>query len=225
MKCSEHKNLLKTYSLWYKIWEKRKRVKPKVIWAPFGRWYDRKFNFKGKLVLDFGSGIKSNFFLKYVKDNNGNARGYKGYDIDDDAKKWLMENGFYYDFYEDQAPLGRFDLVNCSQVYEHLDLSERERFVKRSYELLELGGVCLIDTLHIANLNIIEFFRSDRTHKPVSREDEAIYIELFGFECELYLAGLTMPYMSKFKNAWNIIRNLLLGFYPQWITIIVAKKT
>jgi SAM-dependent methyltransferase len=216
--------MLKTYRLYYKILEKRKRVKPKVIWTPFGRWYDKKFNFKGKLVLDFGSGVRSNFFLKYVRDNNGNTKKYKGYDIDETALKWLVENNFYYDFYRDNTFLGSFDLINCSQVYEHLDLSERECFIKRSYELLKPGGILLIDIPHIANLNIIEFFRRDRAHKPVSREDEAIYIELFGFKCELYLAGLTMPYMSRFKNFWNIIMNLLHGFYPQWLTIIVAKK-
>jgi len=218
------KDSLMAYTHWRRVWSRRREVKPKVVWTPYSKWYNKKFNFKGKLVLDFGSGIESNFFLKYVKDNDGSVEKYKGYDIDEETKKWLMEKGFYYDFYHDDTFLGAFDIINCSQTYEHLNLYERERFIRRSYELLKPGGLLLIDFPHIANLNIIEFFRSDRTHIPVSREDEAIYIELFGFKCELYLAGLTMPYKSRIQNAWNFLRNLLLGYYPQWITIVVAKK-
>lgn len=215
---------LKLHSAWYKIWERKKTLKPKVIWGVFGRWYDRKFNFKGLLVLDFGSSKESNFYTKFRKENNSNVKNYKGYDIDETSVQWLKDNSFYYDFYNDDSLKGKFELINASQVYEHLTLIERENFIKRAYELLKKNGILLIDIPYINNLNLIEFIRRDRTHKIVSCEDEAIYIEQFGFDVEVYIGGYTMPYKSLLSNIYRIFTNLILGYKPFYVTVIIGKK-
>ncbi len=215
---------MKMYDDYYQILKRRGSVKLKAVWIPFGIWYNKKFNFEGKTMIDFGSSKESKFFKKFKEDNKGNITNYKGYDIDIYSSNWLKENNLYYDFWNDDSLKGRFDSINCSQCYEHLDLNQREKFIERSYELLKEGGTLIIDIPHIANINIVEFFRGDRTHKPVSREDEAIYIEAFRYKCEIYLAGLTMPYKSTLENLCYVIRNMSLGFYPQWITVIIAKK-
>jgi len=199
-------------------------VKAKPIWLPFGIWYKRKHDFQYKIVLDFGSSIRSNFFKKFKKDNNNCSDGYWGFDLDVETTKWLKKNKFYYSFYDDNRLKRKLDVINASQVYEHLTLDERELFIQRSHELLKKEGVLLIDFPYINNLNLIEFFHGDRTHKPVSCEDEANYITSFGFECEVYIGGLTWPYQSLLKGIWTFIWNILLGYYPFHITLIKAIK-
>lgn len=215
---------MKAYKDYYKIMMLRKKFRAKAVWSPFGRWYDKKFNFKGKLVLDFGSSIRSNFYKKFIKDNRGKRQNYRGYDIDKKSVEWLKKEDFYYSFFDDDSLKGKFDLINCSQVYEHLTLEERESLIERSYELLKPKGVLLLDFPYINNLNLIEFFHGDRTHKVVSCEDEASYIARFGFECKVYIGGFTWPYQSLLRNTWSFIWNIILGFYPFHITLIEAVK-
>jgi len=219
---------MKTYKTdYYQILKLRKlrKIEVKKIWLPYGRWYCKKYNLRGKVVLDFGSNIESDFFKKFKSDNKNTRKGkYYGFDLDRDAVGWLKENKFYYDFYKDDKLRCKFDIVNASQVYEHLSLEEREAFIKRSWELLKKGGVLLLDFPYINNLNLIEFFHGDRTHKPVSCEDEANYIALLGFRCRVYIGGLTWPYQSVFKNMWIFFWNIVLGFYPFHITLIEATK-
>lgn len=201
-----------------------KVIKATPIWLPFGMWYKRRYDLKDKVVLDFGSSIASNFFKKYVNDNRGNNMEYYGFDLDNQTVKWLRDNDFYYDFYGDDKLKGKFDIINASQVYEHLTLEERGFFIKRSHELLKRGGLLLLDFPYINNLNLIEFFHGDRTHKPVSCEDEAIYIKVCGFECKVFIGGFTWPYQSLFRNVISFIWNILLGYYPFHITLIEATK-
>lgn len=204
--------------------KKKKTIKALKIFLPYGRWYNRKYKFRGKTVLDFGSSIKSDFFKKFVQDNKGNDNNYYGFDLDRKTIKWLKENNYYYDFYKDNKLEGRFDVINASQVYEHLTLDERELFIRRSYKLLKKKGMLLVDFPYINNLNIIEFFHGDRTHKPVACEDEANYITNFGFKCRVYIGGYTWPYQSLLRNIWSFIWNVLLGYYPFHLTLVEAVK-
>lgn len=203
--------------------KKSRTIKAKPIWLPFGIWYERKYSFQDKIVLDFGSSILSDFFKKFKKDNNNSSDGYWGFDLDRETIKWLKSNKFFYDFYNHRIE-SKFDIINASQVYEHLTVDERERFIKTSYGFLKRGGMLLLDFPYINNLNLIEFFHGDRTHKPVSCEDEANYITSFGFKCKVYIGGLTWPYQGLLKNTWTFIWNILLRYYPFHITLIEAVK-
>ncbi len=109
-------------------------------------------------------------------------------------------------------------------MYEHLSKDLREKFIARSLALLKPKGILYIDIPYIANLNIIEFYRRDRTHEAVACEDEALYIEQSGFKTKLYVGGYTIPYYGILKNAHRVLTNLLLGYKPFLVTFIEAHK-
>jgi len=156
--------------------------------------------------------------------NPGASRGYYGFDSSRSPVAWLKANGHYYDFWTDDSL--KFDVINASQVYEHLTEEMREKFAVRSRELLRAGGILYLDFPYIQNLGLIDFF-SDKTHKPVACVDEALCLEQLGFKTDLYVGGYTMVYGTLFS--WrNIIRlgcNLLLGYKPFFVTFIIAKKS
>jgi len=202
---------------------KKNIVKPKYLWfTTFGSFINNERNFLNKDVLDFGCDIESNCYKQFLIQNNNSKNKYYGFDLSHTTINWLNENSFYYDFWLDNNK--KFDVINASEVYEHLENELRENFLKRCFDLLKSGGVLYIDIPYIANLNIIEFFRRDRTHKPVACEDEAIYINQFGFETELFVGGYTVPYYGLFVNLYRIFTNLILGFKPFLVTFIIAKK-
>src|SRR5437667_7182392 len=108
-----------------KIKARKEQVKPQPVWGSWGQFYNRLFNLGGKLLLDFGSDVDSPLYKKFQRDNGGDGGKYRGYDIDEDTISWLKEQGYYYDFYNDNSLRGLFDIVAASQVYEHLTEPER----------------------------------------------------------------------------------------------------
>src|SRR6266581_9636565 len=209
---------------YHKIKARREEVKPQPIWGSWGGFYDRLFNLQGKLVLDFGSDVEAPLYEKFLRDNEGKNGKYKGYDISEDTISWLKRQGYYYDFYTDNSLQGSFDIIIASQAYEHLNEPERERFLARAHELLAASGTLMVDAPYIANLNLIEFFKRDRSHKPIALEDEAAYFEAFGFTVQVYIGGRTAPYRSLFWNLWRFAGNLALGYYPFHVALFDATK-
>ncbi len=207
-----------------KIKARKEQVKPQPVWGSWGQFYNRLFNLRGKLLLDFGSDVDSPLYKKFQRDNGGDGGKYRGYDIDEDTISWLKEQGYHYDFYNDNSLRGSFDIVAASQVYEHLTEPERERFLSRAHELLSSSGSLIVDVPYLANLNLIEFFKRDRSHKPVALEDEAAYFETFGFKVQVYIGGRTAPYRPMFWNLWRFIGNLALGYYPFHVALFEATR-
>jgi hypothetical protein len=209
---------------YHKIKARKEQVKPHPVWGSWGRFYNRLFSLGGKLVLDFGSDIESPVYMKFQGENNRESGKYKGYDVDEETISWLRGHDYYYDFYADDSLRGDFDVIIASQVYEHLSESERERFVARAHKLLSNHGSLVVDVPYIANLNLIEFFKRDRSHKPLALEDEAAFFENFGFKVQVYIGGRTAPYRPLLWNLWRFIGNLALGYYPFYVALFYASK-
>ena len=198
-------------------------MRAKCLWfTSWGNFINKNRDFKNKTILDFGCDIDSICYKQFAKQNGGVNANYYGFDIADTTVNWLKDSGYYYDFWNDNSR--KFDAINISEVYEHLDENLRENFIKRTRAILKDGGRLYMDIPYIANLNIIEFFRRDRTHKPVACEDEAIYLERFGFKVKLFIGGYTIPYYNIFMNLYRIFTNLLLGYKPFLVTFIIAEK-
>ena len=210
---------------YHKIKARKEQVKPKPVWGSWGRFYDQLFNLKEKVVLDFGSDMDSLLYRRFQRENDAKGGKYKGFDIDEDTITWLRQHGYYYDFYGDDSLRDSFDIIIASQVYEHLTDPERERFLSRANELLTSSGSLIVDVPYIANLNLIEFFKRDRSHKPVALEDEAAYFETFGFKVKVYIGGRTAPYRPLFWNLWRFVGNILLGYYPFHVVLFHATKS
>jgi cyclopropane fatty-acyl-phospholipid synthase-like methyltransferase len=115
------------------IFNARKNKKIKAVYKSLdpNAFIDRTFAFD-KRLLDFGGGVESRAYHKTKRDGGQ----YTGYDVDSQSEKWLTDNGFFVDFW---TTSDKFDIVIASQVYEHLDHDERERFIGRAYEVLEEG--------------------------------------------------------------------------------------
>ncbi|MBI4698933.1 MAG: hypothetical protein HY758_08525 [Nitrospirae bacterium] len=182
----------------------------------------------GKTVLDFGSGgsdsAPSAIFSQSLIQNGGSENYYLGYDTDGRVQDWLRSKGCFYDFFEDDSKIGQIDMIAGNQVYEHLDIEERTRFLKRAHELLKPSGrLVLAFPFNLYNMNF-RYFWEDITHKPVGVEAEAGFIEGFGFDCEVFVAGLKGDPFGFMENVLCLIRNLLLFFPPFWITVIDGVK-
>lgn len=218
--------MLNAYKNYYNYYSKR-NIKPYPIWKSFGSWYNSTVKFTNKKILDFGCSVDSNCYNKFLLDNSsGRLDGYWGYDIDNKTIQWLRKKKIFYNFWKNDTLRNKFDIINASEVYEHLDEKTKEEFILRSLELLNKNGFLLLDFPYINNLNIIEFFHGDRTHKPISCEDEAVYIRSLGFKTvETYIGGLTWPYLSFFHNIRYFLLNIFMGFYPFHITVIIARKS
>ncbi|HYY90673.1 MAG TPA: methyltransferase domain-containing protein [Candidatus Dormibacteraeota bacterium] len=209
---------------YHKIKARKEEVKPRPVWGSWGRFYDRLFSLRGRLVLDFGSDIESPLYKKFQRDNNGENGKYKGYDIDEETISWLKGQDYYYDYFNDNSLRESFDTIVASEVYEHLTEPERERFLYRAHELLRSSGRLIVDVPYIANLNLIEFFKRDRSHKPIALEDEAAYFETFGFKVQAYIGGRTAPYRPLAWNIWRFVGNMALGYYPFYVALFDAIK-
>ena len=209
---------------YHRLKARREEIKPQPVWGSWGRFCDRLFSLRGKIVLDFGSDIEAPLYMRFQKENEEKSGTYRGYDISEDAISWLKGNGYYYDFYADNSLRGAFDIIVASEAYEHLNESERERFLTRAHELLSDSGRLIVDVPYISNLNLIEFFKRDRSHKPIALEDEAAYFESFGFEVHLYIGGRTAPYRPSLWNLWRFMGNLALGYYPFHVALLDATK-
>ena len=213
---------MKNFSNYREILIRKTEIKPKYLWFNnFSSFLWQNRVFKNKTVLDFGCDIESPACAQFMEQNLSD-KNYFGYDISETVTKWLKNKKYYYDFWNDNSK--KFDVINASEVYEHLSKELRENFLKRSYYLLKPGGKLYIDIPYIANLNIIEFYRRDRTHEAVACEDEALYIEQFGFITQLFVGGYTIPYLSFFTNLYRIMTNLILGYKPFLVTFIIARK-
>ena len=214
---------MKNFSDYREMAVRKNTMRAKCLWfTTWGNFINKNRVFISKKILDFGCDIDSICYKQFVRQNGGVNANYYGFDIADTTVGWLKDQNFYYDFWNDNSQ--KFDAINISEVYEHLDENLRENFIKRSRELLNEGGRLYMDIPYIANLNIIEFFRRDRTHKSVACEDEAIYLERFGFKVRLFIGGYTIPYYNIFINFYRIFTNILLGYKPFLVTFIIAEK-
>lgn len=199
--------------------------KRKYIWGSYSKFYKKRINFKDSLVIDYGCGdFNSCATHNHYQEQNNNVENLFGYETDINLKKQLTTLNKYYDFYEDNKFVNKCDFIVANQVYEHLDRNERIKFVKRSFELLKNGGTLVLAyPFSLYNMNF-KYFWEDITHHPVGVEAEAGLINLFGFETDLYVAGLKAEPFGLIENMICLLRNLLLFFPPFCITLIVAKK-
>jgi SAM-dependent methyltransferase len=182
------------------------------IYIPYRRWFVRKINLRNKDVADFGAGTNSDFY----KICQRQKAHYLGFDINEESVSWLKKHKLWLDFWHTK---NKFDIVNASQVYEHLNTAERKRFCAKAYKLLKPSGILLIDFPYMENLNGLKFWR-DLTHKPVSVRDdkEIIYDAGFKFNA-VFLAGI-----STYNPLFNLASLILFGSYQQTIQIIATKK-
>ena len=152
------RNYLKGYLNYTEIYRKREEIKPKFLWfISFGKFIDQKRDFHNKVVLDFGCDIESAALGQFVK-QNASDKNYFGYDVAKTVVEWLKNKKYFYDFWKDDRI--KFDVINASQVYEHLTEDMREKFILRSQELLKEGGILYADFPYIQNLNLIDFFQA-----------------------------------------------------------------
>ena len=197
------------------VFRKRRSKKIKAVYRCLEprAFIDKSFTFD-KRVMDFGRGVESENYQKTVRDGGE----YHGYDIDAKSEKWLRGNGFFADFWSTGE---KFDIVVASQVYEHLDHEERERFIKRSHAILEEEGILIVDFPYVKNIGGLTYWE-DRTHLfPPDPLDDSALMELYGFKSEVYLVGISYypPYYF-----FRLLLNILLGFYPQHTSIVVCRK-
>ncbi len=194
----------------------RDRIPIIPIWSPLSspKFVYKKLDFAGKKILDFGSSYDS----PNVEEAMKKGSDYHGYDIDEKTVKWLKEKGYFVDFWKTKE---KFDLMLVSQVYEHLTKQQQEDLVKRASQVLNSGGFLVLEYPYLNNLGGNNFWR-DRTHTtPPSLEDEAIFIEKFGFRSKLYVAGIS--YWGP-RNFFRLVFNWILGFYPQHNVVVISQK-
>jgi SAM-dependent methyltransferase len=127
----------------------------------------------GEKVLDIGA---SNRDLQERLRRHFPKLIYKSMDIDREQ---------VHDFYSLEEVQESFDVIFLFEVIEHLDLQEGIGLLKRSYELLSLGGRLFLTTPNIFNPS--RFWR-DATHRQAYCYDELGGILLaHGFEVkEMY---------------------------------------
>lgn len=179
---------------------------------PF-KFKNNKFKFNAR-VLAFGCGIESNNFKKTIRDGGK----YFGFDIDEQSIAWLKENYLYVDFWNTKE---KFDIITASQVYEHLNHETREKFLQRSYQILNSGGLLIIDFPYVQNIGGFSYWE-DRTHLfPPDPIDDSHLAELYGFKSEVYL--LCISYYPIYYT-FRVVFNLLLGFRPHHTAILILKK-
>lgn len=197
--------------------------KRKYIWGSYTKFYRSKLNFTNKKVLDYGCGnILTSATAKFFKEDNKSLKNLFGYEIDISSKKILKKNNLYFNFYKGTEE--SFDIIVANQVYEHLDLKERLAFIKQSKKILKNNGILALAFPFVLNNMNFKYFWEDITHKPVGVEAEAGLIETFGFETELYIAGLKGDPFGILENLICLFRNILNFMPPFWITLIIAKK-
>ncbi len=206
---------MKGKSLYGEIFDRRKAAKLQVVYRYLEprKFINEKFKFDKK-VLDFGCGIESDNFIKTIRDGGK----YFGFDVDEQSIGWLKENNFYVDFWNTDE---KFDIITASQVYEHLTHKTREKFLQRSYQILNHGGLLIIDFPYVRNIGGLSYWE-DRTHLfPPDPIDDSHLAELYGFESEVYLVGISYfpPYYF-----FRILLNILLGFHPHHTAILACKK-
>lgn len=193
------------------------RKKMNVSYSPLSstkKFYDR-FKFNGK-VLDFGCGLylQKDFYHKTVRDRGE----YYAYDVDTLTINEIKARGYYEDFWN---TTNKFDTIILSHVYEHLNRSLREKTLARTHEILNDDGTIIIEFPYYHNLNGIIFWK-DSTHMfPPAPRDVAMLSQMIGFKSEIYLLGLCWFPLRHFSR---LILNIILGFYPQRVVIIVLKK-
>jgi hypothetical protein len=198
----------KNYS---KMMKERKKIKPKLIWNfSYKKWFDKRYSFKGKSVLDFGSNIQSYVFKKTIKDKGI----YYGFDIDENSIKWLKKNNYYIDFWKTKK---RFDIIIATQVYEHLELEEREKFIEQTSKLVKENGLLLIDYPHTQNLNGLRYYKAGHKQPPYVLE-EAIMMDKYGFKTKIFL--IEIPKLNWFRTLFDI----LFGFKPHLTVFIEGIK-
>ncbi|MFH0714649.1 MAG: methyltransferase domain-containing protein [Candidatus Diapherotrites archaeon] len=198
------------------FFKRRDRVKIIPVWYPLSspKFVYKKLDFSGKKILDFGSSFDSPNVQEALK----KGADYHGFDIDKQTVQWLKEKNYFADFWKSKE---KFDIVLVSQVYEHLSKEQQEALIKRSAQVVRSGGFLVLEYPYLNNLGGNNFWR-DRTHTtPPSLEDEAIFIEKFGFRAELYVAGISFwgP-----RNFLRMVFNWLLGFHPQHNVVIIAQE-
>ena len=197
------------------IFNARKNKNVKAVYKSLdpNAFIDRSFSFD-KRLLDFGGGVESLTYQKTTRDGGQ----YHGYDVDSQSEKWLTDNGFFVDYWNTS---GKFDIVVASQVYEHLEHDERERFIKRAYDVLEEGGLLLIDFPHVKNIGGLTYWE-DRTHLfPPDPVDDSSLMELYGFKTEVFLVGICY---YPLYNFFRLLLNIILGFRPQHTSVIACRK-
>jgi SAM-dependent methyltransferase len=197
------------------IFNARRNKKIKAVYSCLDSnvFIDKTFIFN-KRLLDFGSGVESKTYHKTTRDGGQ----YHGWDIDVSSEKWLTDNGVFTDFW---TTSNKFDIIVASQVYEHLDHDEREQFIERAYNILEEGGVLIMDFPYVKNIGGLTYWE-DRTHLfPPDPIDDSSLLEQYGFKSSIYLVGISYypPYYF-----FRILLNFLLGFYPHHTSVVVCKK-
>jgi hypothetical protein len=212
-----------------KRWLAKKIKVKKLWWPPYGTWFNKTFTFTNKKVLDVGCLIESEIYKKFVRDNQPGTKGYFGFDVDDESVKWLKSLEAYFDLYgEYQEEL--FDYIFLIDVYEHLDATERMNVLHVCNKLLKRKGELVVASPYMENLNYFINGINDWQHKHVhlkSGSEVGAFIAFGDFKFEhikVYLAGLTMPWLSLKDNLLAILRNLICLYPPFHIFIIRAEK-
>jgi len=194
-----------------KIIKESSKIKPKQIWNfSYRKWFDKRYSFRGRSILDFGSNIQSCTYKKTVNDKGS----YYGFDVDQSSIKWLKKNKQYINFWKTKK---KFNIIIAAQVYEHLSLEERQKFIEQASKLTKENGLLLIDYPHTQNLNGLRYYKAGHKQPPYLLE-EAIIMKKYGFDTKIFL--IEIPKLNWFRTMFDI----LFGFKPHLTVFIEGIK-
>jgi len=162
-------------------------------------------------VLDVGAGKKD--LLKKIA-RVEKLISYKSQDIDKTQS---------HDFYDIDSIDENFDFVISAEVIEHLDATEKIRFINNLFRLTKPGGYVAVAT---PNANHPNIFWRDFTHKmPIHYYDLAGLLGNSGFD-EIEIFRLTKMNWKKKFTAWRYkaLLELLHTDFAQSI-LAIGKKS
>lgn len=178
--------------LYYKVWSR----------LPYWEWFYHQYNFKGKKILDVGSGIESPVWKKCMREGGT----YYCWDIDPKVKEWAGEK------HDVGGHIGSFDYVISTQVYEHINPEDRRKFILEWRDYLKPHGVMVINYPLAYNLDgLVGYYQLiDHRRPPVLADEVLLNInpDKYFNEVRFYLVG--MP-------RWNILKvifNLMMNYLP-----------
>jgi ubiquinone/menaquinone biosynthesis C-methylase UbiE len=197
----------------------------RLIWSRLlGEWktsYVGEKLFKGKKVLDVGSGMGS--FLKYDRKN------FIGIDINDEALEYCKKEGLNVKKatvtklpFKDAS----FDAVNCSQVIEHLTPEDAYQMMREIARILKPGGKLALSTEMVTKV-FWNTFSHTRPYPPgaikklIGAKGQETFEKLQQFEIE-YIYYYGMEY-----GPLTILTTLaanFLGIFRLNYTMILRKK-
>lgn len=85
--------------------------------------------------------------------------------------------------------LGRFDVVTCSEVVEHVEPASRERFFSNLAAVVRPGGLLVVTTPFLDDLDVLREEGEPREAFSARLDDQPVHAHLYRDELVAWLAG------------------------------------